>query len=133
MTSAQVTLTLPEDLLRRAELLARRAGRPLADVLADAIELSLGPLGRPAGQAEAEPPIEQWQDERVLADADAALPLAQDQRLSELLTRQQDRVLTPPEQAELSALMHAYHEGLFRKARALREAVRRGLREPPAP
>ncbi len=126
--SAQVTVTLPDDVLARAETLARRVGRPVEAVLADTIELSLRPLG-----ADAEPPVADWPDEQVLATADADLPPAADRRLSELLDAQQAGRLTTPEQAELAALMQVYQDGLLRKARALREAVRRGLREPPAP
>src|SRR5688572_7778164 len=106
--SAQVTLTLPDDILRRAESLARRVGRPVEDVLAETIELSLRPLG--VGRDEAEP-VADWSDEDVLAASDAALPAAADQRLSELLDRQQADALTPPEQAELTALMQLYQDG----------------------
>src|SRR5436305_1042580 len=127
--STQVTVTLPEDVFARAQRLAVRAGRPVADVLAEAIELSLRPLGGPA----AEPPPADWADEAVLAAADLELPPADDRRLSELLDRQQAGPLPPAEAAELTGLMQAYQEGLLRKAVALREAVRRGLRAPPAP
>ena len=41
--------------------------------------------------------------------------------------------MTEVERNELAALMQVYHECLVRKAQALREAVRRGLREPLAP
>jgi hypothetical protein len=41
----QVTLTLPSALLEKAEILARRAGRPVGELLAETIELSLQPLG----------------------------------------------------------------------------------------
>jgi hypothetical protein len=37
------------------------------------------------------------------------------------------------ERSEMLALMQVYAEGLLRKAQALREAVRRGLREPLEP
>ncbi|HEY1380293.1 MAG TPA: hypothetical protein VGF55_26055 [Gemmataceae bacterium] len=126
--SAQVTVTLPDDVLARAETLARRVGRPVEAVLADTIELSLQPLG-----TDPEPPVADWPDERVLAAADAGLPPAADRRLSDLLDAQQAGRLTSAEQAELAALMQVYQDGLLRKARALREAVRRGLREPPEP
>ena len=62
--------------------------------------------------------------------ADTQMPAAEDRRLSELLDRQQAASLSGEERAELRALMQTYQEGLVRKARALREAVRRGLREP---
>lgn len=53
----------------------------------------------------------------------------QDRRLSLLLNKQQAGKLIEAERVELSALMQVYQEGLLRKAQALSEAVRRGLRE----
>jgi hypothetical protein len=128
--NAQITVTLPEEVFQRAERWAQRAGRPLADFLAETIALSLKPLGTPTSQ---ETPLTDWSDDEVLAGADAVMPPAQDRRLSELLTRQQAGLLTPGEQTELTALMQIYQEGLLRKARALREGVRRGLRGPLQP
>jgi hypothetical protein len=126
----QVTLTLPDEVFQRAELAARRTGRPVADLLTETIELSLRPLGHPSDE---EKPLTSWSDEELLAAADAGMPPAADQRLSELLDRQQAGLLTDAERPELAALMQMYQEGLLRKARALREAVRRGLREPLQP
>ena len=57
----------------------------------------------------------------------------QDRRLSVLLQKQQERVLSAAEQAELVMLMQVYQEGLWRKAQAIREAVRRGLHAPLEP
>src|SRR3954469_4166097 len=128
--SAQVTVTLPEDVLHRAELWARRTGRPVADFLAQTIELSLCPLGTPAHNDEA---MVDWTNEEVRAAAEAQLAPTDDQRLSALLDRQQAGALLAEEQGELLALMQTYQEGLLRKARALREAVRRGLRDPLQP
>ncbi len=127
--STQVTLTLPYALWERAGLLARRTGRDVTDLLAETIELSLNPLG----VCTAERPVENWPDQDLLVAVDAQLPPADNQRLSELLDRQQDGALAATEQAELRALMQAYQDGLLRKAQTLREAVRRGLRERPAP
>ncbi len=128
--SAQITVTLAEDVLQRAELLARRTGRPISDILAETIELSLRPLGAPTN---GERLVADWSDDEVLAVADAGLPPAEDGRLSELLDRQQAGLLTDAERAELTALVQMYQDGLLRKAQALREAVRRGLREPLQP
>ena len=128
--SAQITLTLPDDVLRRAELLARRTHRPVADVLAEALELSLNPL---ATSADNEEPMAAWSDAKVLAAADAQMSGAEDARLSELLDRQQAGLLTDAERGETAALMERYQDGLLRKAQAIREAVRRGLREPLQP
>jgi hypothetical protein len=50
--------------------------------------------------------------------------------LSELLDQQQAGRLDFQKRDELTALMQVYQEGLLRKATALSEAVKRGLREP---
>jgi hypothetical protein len=127
--STQVTLTLPDQLWERAEVLAQRTGRGVAELLAETIELSLDPLGGAARES----PIETWPDSEVVAAVDAEMPPADDRRLSELLDRQQASALTADERAELHTLMQTYQEGLLRKAQALREAVGRGLRERPEP
>jgi hypothetical protein len=121
---AQITVTLPEDVLQRAELLAERIGRPVADLLADTIELALRPLGEPTDDGA----IAKWPDEEVLAATDTELPPAEDDRLSKLLDRQQADMLSDGERSDLVVLMQRYQEGLFRKAQAWHEAVRRGLR-----
>ena len=125
----QVTLTLPDALLERAEVLAQHTGRTVPDLLAETIELSLSPLGT----LKSESPVETWSDEQVLAATEAKMPVADDQRLSDLLDQQQAGALTATEQAELTALMQVYQEGLIHKAQALREAVGRGLRGPLQP
>jgi hypothetical protein len=56
-----------------------------------------------------------------------------DGRLSDLLDRQQATSLTAAEHSDLTALMALYQRLLLRKAQGLREAVRRGLRQPVQP
>lgn len=126
----QITLTLPAAVLEKAEILARRAGRPVGELLAEAIELSLQPLGDAARD---EPPPDAWSDEEALANADLRMPPADDERLSDLLDRQQAGDLAAAERSELAALMARYQRLLLRKAQGLREAVRRGLRQPVQP
>jgi hypothetical protein len=50
--------------------------------------------------------------------------------LSDLLARNREGVLDGESQLRLDELMRVYEHGLLRKSQALREAVRRGLREP---
>lgn len=128
--SDRITVTLPAEILHRAEQLARCTGRSLDRVLEETIELSL----RPLGISSLEEDMAEWSDERVLAVAENfGLPADDDRRLSELLNRQQAAVLTDTERAELRALMEVYQTQLLRKARALSESVRRGLRPPLEP
>lgn len=125
--SAVITLTLPDTVLERAQLWAEHSGQPVTDFLTETIELSLVPLGH------APPLMAEWAKGEVLSAAESELPIEHDRRLSELLDRQREGCLCDPEVAELHRLMLVYQEGLLRKAMALREAVRRGLREPLQP
>lgn len=126
----QITLTLPSAVLEAAETLARRAGRPVDELLAETIELSLQPLGNVPSD---DPPPDRWSDEETLKNSGLQMPLAEDDRLSDLLDRQQAGSLATWERSELTALMSLYQSLLLRKAQGLREAVRRGLQPPVRP
>ena len=128
--SMQVTVTLPDEVYQRVQRLAQLTQREVADVLTDTISISLPDLQpHPDDLA----PVTTLSDTAVLAIADLQLAPADDARLSVLLHAQQAGRLEGAERQELVALMQRYNEGLLRKAHALAEAVRRGLRPPPAP
>ena len=128
--ATRVVVTLQDDVYRRVERLARLTSRDVADLLADTITLVLPPLDI---SAELGPAITSLSDEEVLQLTDIQMRPKQDRRLSALLQKQQAQALSAPEQAELVALMQVYQEGVLRKAQALHEAVRRGLRAPLEP
>jgi hypothetical protein len=67
-------------------------------------------------------------DAEVLATADAMMPEPEDSRMSELLRLQGAGRLTAADRSELGALMEMYKRGQLRKALAMVEAVKRGLR-----
>jgi len=125
--STQITLTLTDEIYRRAEHLAQLTGRNIADVLSDALDISLQPLGAELATGK---PVSELTDGELLVVADSQMELAQDHRFSELLDRQQAGALIADEHPELLASMQVYQEGLLRKAQALNEAVKRGLRKP---
>lgn len=77
--------------------------------------------------------VSELSDQEVLKLAESQMTPAEDRRLSQLLDRQQAGKLKAEERLELFALMQIYQNGLLRKAMALAEAVRRGLREPLTP
>ena len=128
--STEVSLTLPDEVYRRAERLAHLTGRDVSAVLADAIQTSLEPLGPSSERVR---PVRDLSDAEVLALTDLQMAPEQDRQLGALLDRQQAGLLAEAERVELHALMQVYGDGLQRKARALEEAVRRGLREPLSP
>jgi len=128
--STTVTVTLQDDVYRRAAQFAQMANLKVNEVLSDAIELSLLP---PNPKSSAVKTVSELSDKEVLKLAELQMPPAQDRRLSRLLSRQQAGTLKAEERAELMTLMQVYQNGLLRKAQALAEAVRRGLREPLTP
>ncbi len=123
----QITITLPDEVYRRAEKFALLANRDLATVLADTISLSIPGV---SSQTETFKPITELSDEEVMALTELQMEPEQDRRLSELLDKQQARMLTEAERPELQALMQVYQEDLLRKATALSEGVQRGLMKP---
>ena len=128
--STQVILNLPDEVYDQAERLAELMNQDVPRVLAETIESALSPLGTSAGELT---PVGELSDSEVLAAADLRMDEVQGRRLGRLLDRQQGDKLREAERTELAALMQVYHECLVRKAQALGEAVRRGLREPLAP
>ena len=125
--STQVTLTLPDEVYGRAQRLATVSQRDVADLLTEVIVVSLPEL---RVQAELSTLPESLTDTQVMAMSDLQLTPSQDRRFSTLLERQQSGAATEIERSELATLVQLYQEGLLRKALALQEAVRRGLREP---
>jgi hypothetical protein len=130
MKMKTVTLTLQDDVYRRAAQFAQLANLKVNDVLSDVIELSLLP---PNPQPSAVKPVSELSDKEVLKLTELQMAPAQDRRLSRLLDRQQAGKLKAEERVELLTLMQVYQDGLLRKAQALAEAVRRGLRKPLTP
>jgi hypothetical protein len=124
--NTEVTLTLPEAVYQQAARLASVTNRPVSDVLAEVIAASL-----PSVEAMREaPPVSELSDREVLALSKLNPSQSEDERYSQLLDRQQAGVITDVDRAELSTLLQRYQWHLLRKAEALAEAVKRGLREP---
>jgi hypothetical protein len=130
MKMTTVTVTLQDDVYRRASQFAQLANLNVNEVLSDAIEMSLPP---PGSWTTAVKPVSDLSDKEVLKLTELQMTPAQDRRLSRLLNRQQAGKLKADNRAELISLMQVYQDGLLRKAQALAEAVRRGLREPLTP
>ena len=126
----EITLSLPDNVYHHATRLAQLMNQDVSRVLTETIESALSPLGT---DAFAFTPVEQLSDNEVLVAADLRMEETQGRRFGALLDRQQASELNETDRNELAALMQVYHENLLRKAQALRETVRRGLREPLEP
>jgi hypothetical protein len=114
--SETVCLEIPDDLAGSARALAAATNRSFEETLLEWIRSAVN-----------EPPIETLSNESVLALCDQQFGEAQQSEFSELLAVQRDGLLNSEDQLRLDALLREYRRGLVQKARALKEAVDRGL------
>lgn len=124
--STKVILDLPNETYARAAQLAQLTNRDVADVLTDALTLSLPPLQRLQNPL----PISKLNNDEVLRLAHSQMNAAESLRFSTLQDKQQAGLLNEIERNELARLFEHYQVGLLQKALALAEAVRRGLLPP---
>jgi hypothetical protein len=115
----EVTLEIPDNVMREVRAIAERTGQNLEDVLADW-------LGRMADEL----PVEALSDARVLELCDLQMTPEQQSQLSDLLAENREGQLDKSRYEQLDSLMHLYRAGMLRKAEALKVAVQRGLRPP---
>ena len=119
--TAQITLNLPDEVYHQAELLAQQRHRSVSEILVETLEIFLLPTAKP---------VSALSDSEVISLTQLRLQPVQEQRLNELLNRQQSGTITSVEHEELQALIQIYEDRLLRQAQSLNEAVRRGLLEP---
>ena len=119
--TAQITLNLPDEVYHQAELLAQQRHRTVSEILVETLVNFLLPTAKP---------VSALSDSEVITQTQLRLQPLQEQRLSELLDRQQSGTIASVELDELQALIHIYETRLLRQAQALNEAVRRSLLEP---
>jgi hypothetical protein len=115
--SETITVEIPDELGQQARALAIASNRRLEDAVVEWI-----------GRAVADPPVESLPDAELLALCDATLDAARQEELSTSLADLREGTLGASQRARLEELMAEYRRGLVLKARALREAVARGLR-----
>ena len=119
--TAQITLNLPDEVYHQAELLAQQRHRSVSEILVETLETFLLPTAKP---------VSALSDSEVISLTQLRLQPVQEQRLNELLDRQQSGTINSVEREELQALIHIYEAKLLQQAQSLNEAVRRGLLEP---
>lgn len=118
----QITLQVPERVVRNASYVAAQSQRRVEDVLSDWLERVITEL-----------PVEALPDQEVLALTELQLTPEQQTTLSELLAQNREGALNTEGKRQLEEMMRVYEHGLLRKAQALRVAVQRGLRPPLQP
>jgi hypothetical protein len=113
MTEA-LTVDLPADVARRARAVATATNRRVEEVVVEWL-----------GRAVADTPMEELPDAEVLELARGQMTDQDQATLSDLLERQAE--LMQAERVQLDGVLATYRRGLELKARALKEAVVRGL------
>lgn len=115
--SEVVTLELPSELVRQARAVAAASNRRFEEVVSGWVE-----------RGAAEPAVEELPDDRVLTLCESQLPDPIQKELSELLAENQASTLAAANRSRLDELLTMYRRGMVLKARAMKEAVSRGLK-----
>lgn len=119
MSTQNITLTLPDSLMRRAQQAARTLQRPLEEMLTDTLVAALPDLEDAPLDMQAELAQMAWLNEPSLwAIAHSEITASQQETLQTLTDLQSQRVLTQDEQALLEELRREYGRVTLRKARA---------------
>lgn len=118
--SQTITLKLPDEMLRRYRRGAIAAQKDLEDFVLERLNESAPPVADdlPSPLREELAAMEHKDNKSLLQIARAQLPVAQQRAYSRLLRANGEGVLTPPEQAQLSALGEQARGLTFRKAHA---------------
>jgi hypothetical protein len=112
-----VTIELPDDLAATARAVA--GTRTLPDAVLEWVRRSI-----------ADPPVESLPDDQVLMLSRSELPPADQDALANLLAEQAEGTISATGRIELDRRMSEYRRAWVLQARALKEAVRRGLCPP---
>lgn len=115
----QITLTVSDNVMFYAKVVAKQNKRRVEEVLSDLLE-----------KISSEINVEQLADSEVLALADLKMSAEQQEILHNLLDKNGEGKLTKAEKKQLDAMMEIYDDALLRKAQAMRVAVERGLMPP---
>ena len=128
----QITINLPNSLVKSAQCLGQATARELSQVLIDTLEIIL-PTFNNLSAISNHPEASHLSDSEVIELANLKMDEVQNQRLGELQAKGKNTGLTEAEGYELSVLISIYQMGQLRKSMALAKAVKRGLREPLLP
>ncbi|MBA4120932.1 MAG: hypothetical protein H0X72_00520 [Acidobacteria bacterium] len=123
----EITLNLPENVYRNFSKLAEKKHRRVEEIITDKLQDDFS-----ADNADYEETVAGWTDEAVLALANLKLPQEQSDRMSFLLDRLQEGLITESEERELEVYTELSQIATLRKAYGIAEAVKRKLISLPA-
>lgn len=118
----EVTISLTDNIFANVANLASKTHRRIDEVIVEKIEREFS-----LDVADLETQIAVCSDKEIVEFSKLQMPAKQDKRLSFLLQKQGEAVLTTTELKELWKLMELNRLTTLKKAFALREVSRRGL------
>ncbi len=118
----EISVKLPNTLYENVSALAQAKKKSVAEIIKNAVRKAVLEASESI-----ERPLADCSDEEVLALARMKMSAAENQRLSALLGKQREEMITPLERNELEALLRVYQVGNLRKAQGIAEAVQRGV------
>lgn len=118
----EVTISLPEKIFANLSSVASRSQRRIDEIIVEKIERDFT-----IDIKELEKQIAICSDQEVISLAEITMPANQDERLGELLNKQNAGNLNTVEQKEMWQLMEESRISTLKKAYALREISRRRL------
>ena len=126
-----ITLALPDDVLKPAQRVAQATKQSVEELLVTALEAALPTLeGLPPAVVQHLVALESLDDQTLWRVMLETVPLDQQDRLHDLLLRNQAGMLTAREHAQLSGLQQQADLVMLRKARAAVLLRFRGKRVP---
>ncbi|NOT62767.1 MAG: hypothetical protein HOP19_21370 [Acidobacteria bacterium] len=118
----EISLKLSNQLYRNVSALAQSQKVSVAEVIKNAVYKTVSEQREPLGRT-----LAACSDEEVLALARMKMTAAEDQRMSELMEKKRENLITPLERNELEAWFRVYQFGNLRKSQGIAEAFHRGL------
>lgn len=122
----EISVKLPDDLYQGVSHLAKTKKKSVATIIKNAVRKAVNEESETL-----ERPLAECSDNEVLALANMKMSEDENRRMSELLDKQREEMITPLERNELDILFRVYQVGNLRKAQGISEAVQRGLIKTP--
>jgi hypothetical protein len=127
MSTAMVSIQIPDTLFRKLKRAADLTHRPLEEIVATSLEATLpAASGLPAEVADELAAMQVYSDAALRAAAEPSMSRAEQRRLEQLNSSAGERTLTAAEAKEQQALITAYDRSVLRRAKAMAILAQRG-------
>ncbi len=127
MSTAMVSIQLPDTLFRKLKRAADLTHRPLEEIVVTSLEAMLPTAsGLPAEIADELAAMQVYSDAALRAAVEPSMSRAEQKRLEQLNAAAGERALTAAEKKEQQALITAYDRSVLRRAKAMAILAQRG-------